>query len=554
MSRTEEYYRYLATGQGSIPKPVTREEQYLYTVCSELDPEKLAFAKNYSEQMEALVDAADALVDEAEAVKDSIPEDYSTLSADVTELKSEIQPVNTSPKGKVIAIDDAIVGQDPVYLPTNATVYGRNMYPINAVDRTSNGVTFDVSDTDPNTVTIKANSNASSNAYSYGTINASNATMLLDPGNYYFYMYADTDKDIRMYANIISYSSGTSLGSPSTKANTLYVLTLSEKAYVGVRIQVAKNISTSTDIVTKVYCSKVIPDEVYYPYEAPNGKMHNRSVVICENATDYVTYHAYFDSDKLDQIMYYPLTLKVATFNCGDYSGDGGYQGDVNVPTGDFTAYANYISGLDADILFTQEDREYWDISNAVTMKTKLYDYLYANGGVVSVSTSHGNAMAKGIYTNQRIVIGGKYTFNTNGTTEQGGSTYFFNSFTYYILKLQEKDVLLISVHLAPKEWNTTARKAQITELLNFISSMGIDCVVIAGDLNVWDDELDMFSGYVLANCGIYGDIDTYYGETDHPFDNIIVTPNIKMRDVKVYVNDDFKDHYALSAMLTFNN
>ena len=90
MSRTEEYYRYLATGQGSIPKPLTREEQYLYTMCTELDPEKLAFAKSYSEQIEALVDAADALVDEAESVRDSIPEDYSTLSSDVTELKVEL--------------------------------------------------------------------------------------------------------------------------------------------------------------------------------------------------------------------------------------------------------------------------------------------------------------------------------------------------------------------------------------------------------------------------------------------------------------------------------
>lgn len=91
MSRTEEYYKYLATGQGSIPKPLTREEQYLYTVCSELDPEKLAFAKNYSEQMETLVDTAEDLVDQAETVRDSIPEDYTTLSNDVTELKEDLK-------------------------------------------------------------------------------------------------------------------------------------------------------------------------------------------------------------------------------------------------------------------------------------------------------------------------------------------------------------------------------------------------------------------------------------------------------------------------------
>lgn len=90
MSRTEEYYRYLATGQGAIPKPLTREEQYLYALCTELDPEALAFAKEYSEIMEGYIADAQAVLEDIEDVQESIPEDYSTLSADVTELKSDI--------------------------------------------------------------------------------------------------------------------------------------------------------------------------------------------------------------------------------------------------------------------------------------------------------------------------------------------------------------------------------------------------------------------------------------------------------------------------------
>lgn len=33
ITRKEQYYNYLSTGQGILPEPITREEEYLYYLC-----------------------------------------------------------------------------------------------------------------------------------------------------------------------------------------------------------------------------------------------------------------------------------------------------------------------------------------------------------------------------------------------------------------------------------------------------------------------------------------------------------------------------------------
>jgi endonuclease/exonuclease/phosphatase family metal-dependent hydrolase len=92
----------------------------------------------------------------------------------------------------------------------------------------------------------------------------------------------------------------------------------------------------------------------------------------------------------------------------------------------------------------------------------------------------------------------------------------------------------------------------EVNELKNTLKEeYGIEHVIIAGDFNNWSDEMDAFKGqYVMANCDIFGTKATYDSTDVHPFDNILVTPNIKMRGVTIHKND-FKDHFALSATLT---
>lgn len=462
-----------------------------------------------------------------------------------SKLNDVLSQDKESKKGKLIVVDDAIPDVPPTYLPSGAIVYGFNMYKLNAITRETNGITFTVSNDDPNTVNV--NGTATSNAYSYGSITTANAENLLDAGKYLLYLYS-SDTDVKAYYNIISYSTGSTIATGTYEPETLNVMTLTEKCYVAIRLQVPSGRSV-TNTNASLYFSKVFPKYGYQSYKAPNGNMNEHSVIMCDNDTDYIRYMSFIIDDKINTSEMFPYTFKVGTFNCGNYSS--GTSSTANVPTGDLTSYANYIQSLNADILCTQEDREFWNISEAITMRSVLYDYLYEHGDVISKSTSEGGTLAKGIFSNFELVNSGKYTFNAQGTTTDGGSTYQWSSLTYYTMNIADKSILLVSVHLASKQWNESVREAQITEMLTLINAIGLDYVIIGGDLNNWNDELDLFinNGYVLANSGVYGEFETFY-TGNHTFDNIVVTPNIKLRDVKAHTNS-FQDHYALTATIT---
>lgn len=242
------------------------------------------------------------------------------------------------------------------------------------------------------------------------------------------------------------------------------------------------------------------------------------------------------------------IKISVGTFNVGGYSG--GNSELIDVPTGDITEYLKYISSLSVDVLFLQEDREFWDIPNQISTKEKMYDYLYQYGGVISKSTNNNGIWGKSIYSNYPLKNGGKYTFNTQGTHPETGKN-LWNSFTYYTLHIKDIEVLVLSVHLAAKNNNVAARKSQILEILNFIN--GHKYVIVAGDFNVWEDEYEDFDDtkYNKANCGIYGELNTFSSQNFHPFDTVITTKNIKILNPLVH-NNEFGDHFALTCDLIF--
>lgn len=444
--------------------------------------------------------------------------------------------------GKIIETDDAVPGLAPIALPAGATVYGRNMFRANITARTSNGVIFTPDQRDPNTV--HANGPATGNAFSDGTITAANAGMLLDPGKYYICSYSSADDAaLTMYIDLIDYASSTKTTPGSiAQVNRLYVLNLEAKSYVGLRLRVASGYRCD-DLTVHIYASAALPDAEYYPYEAPDGTMHARSVVLCTNPTDKISYTAYQEPARE------PVQLRIATYNVGSYD-----HGNTDYPVrpADLASYAEYIGGLDADILCTQEDRIYWDTQTRQTIKEALYDYLYARGGIVSNSTSTDGMVAKGIYSNLALYAPGKYTFVAQGTRTDGGQDPYWSSFTYFLLSIGGRIALILSAHLAPKQWNTAARKAQIGEILAFVADIACPYTIICGDFNVWSDEMTLFqnAGFVLANQGLFGEFPTFYTQTQHPFDNIIVSPSIKMRGVHTALND-LQDHYALLAEIT---
>ena len=467
--------------------------------------------------------------EEATTIVYEIDESLSGKSKQITNLATASLNLGEKSGRDIIVIDDA-AELAAVSIPKNAVIHAQNMYRINAVTRSSNGIDFTVDENDPNTLIL--NGRAQSNAYSFGTITSDNAMIKNFSGKIYIFAYSE-NPDVRIYINTF----GGSTETKTIKCNKLYSYDFVD-SNIGIRVQVPADILCENDTVN-VYVSIVPPTE-YSAYSADSDDTLKEKSIIATNSNFEETVKYFKRNGKK------PFSkVKIATFNVGDYSGDGGSVGDVNEPAGDLRSYARYISSLDADILCTQEDREWWNIAEQVTMKSVLFDHLYRNGKVISKALSHGNTMAKGIYTNYEIKKSGKYTFSVQGVNETTGGR-FWNSFSYSVVRIDDKDVCIVSVHLAPKSNNTDVRKTQIQEMIDFVS--GYEYAVIAGDFNVWEDELDSFEGFTLANGGIFGLYDTYYGSTFHPYDNIVTTPNINVTNVQVHVNDEYKDHYAVTC------
>ena len=439
-------------------------------------------------------------------------------------------------------IFDAVDGVEAVSLPASAVVYSRNMYRANLANRTNNGVTFRQDPEDLNTVHVSGT--ATADAYSFGGITVSNS-VLLPAGTYYIAYYSDsytdtTDKLYWVRLNTITVSSGAE-GFRDLRDHC-YKLVLSEPTRIAVRLTVKQGITV--DDCVHLYISKYLPLPEYAPYRVPNGIMKRYSIVegLAGGTVEY--YRRDVSED--------PVDIRVATFNVGDYSSG---QTATGIPTR-MDEYMAYISGLDAALLCTQEDRLIYDPSAQPPAKVfdVFYKYLYRDSETesYSVSTSTHTGL-KRISSCFELAPSGRYTFDTQATDPEDETVRYWSSFTYSGLLIRNRHILLIDVHLAPKSGNARARMAQIDEMLAFVAACGVEDVIIAGDLNTWESsELAALrtGGYALANHGIYGAIPTWH-EGGLAFDNVCVkSGKIKMRGVKA-VENDLGDHYALTATLT---
>ena len=200
-------------------------------------------------------------------------------------------------------------------------------------------------------------------------------------------------------------------------------------------------------------------------------------------------------------------------------------------------------------------------------------------------------------------------TDNNDNVTGITGTSW--RSFSYAFLYINNKTILLISTHLAAHRdgmddityngtqyyGQGTVRRKQAEEMRDFINKSRCNYVIICGDFNVWGltdegskgiiqyykGEYDIFTDetqnnlkYVIANSDNftgasyqdppftenivitdgyedeYGYFDTWRNDTltiGHRFDNILVSDNIKMRNVHV-VYHGLKDHNPLFATL----
>ena len=431
---------------------------------------------------------------------------YTPLERKIDSLQRAVGDIKTK-SGTLIEINDALFGIEPIDISDDALVYSRNMYKFNITTRTTNGITFTQDPDDHNTLTI--NGTATSNAYSYGSITTSTAENVLEAGDYWVAIYDDynynRERPYDLYVNVIDYATGDSLRAEALIFKDIDRIKISQKSYVGLRVRVSSG-SSITNKKIKVYFSKVPPLSEYAPYVTPsqNNKLINQNIIVSENSATVEYYGYKFNPDMNG--------MQIATFNVGEYSG--GHIGDV--PSTLTDDYLKYIASLNVSLLVTQEDRIYLDTN--IKTADVVYPCMYQSGKVASVSvTTLYLTSGNGIYTNKFNVLLGYANFNVQGTHEDR-IEYYRSNYCYTFTLINNKTVLIITPHLSPKAWNTDARKAQCQELIDFVASCGVDYAIIAGDFNVWEDEIDAFvdAGYIPANKGIFGTIYTF-----NPFDKV---------------------------------
>lgn len=224
-----------------------------------------------------------------------------------------------------------------------------------------------------------------------------------------------------------------------------------------------------------------------------------------------------------------PTTLKVATYNVGDWGwGAGTISPEYK---SDYLALQNTIfTNIDVDICAMQE----WSatfctdgtLSSVVT--SEYFDYLFSSGyWAIGSNIELVDAEACSYYT---VSVGGDYAKYEKAYIYVGG-----------------KKICFLNVHISYED--KTKQGLQCAEILDVANDE--DYVIICGDFNTnihslsdsdYVDFIKPFidAGYVDANCGEFGILPTYYrtsdpqGDYTPATDHIIVSSNITITNAYV--------------------
>ncbi len=215
--------------------------------------------------------------------------------------------------------------------------------------------------------------------------------------------------------------------------------------------------------------------------------------------------------------------------------------------------------GLQSDLYFFQEcSKMLWqDDANILAAPetgmtvmrdevfSKLFENVYDYTGINSGAWGSGDSnftMASNKFTVRDITYGtlsGKYAANRRGYMKG-------------YIDVNGVEIAVYNVHLG---WNDNNGDAVVDSYYELIDLMNEDeYVLVAGDMNGSSMvEYMKSAGYKAANRGDFGTFNTYVNGTAHYIDNIFVSPNIEIKDVKVGAEQDrgYSDHLPLTAHIT---
>ncbi|MBQ7292975.1 MAG: hypothetical protein IJW79_04460 [Clostridia bacterium] len=258
--------------------------------------------------------------------------------------------------------------------------------------------------------------------------------------------------------------------------------------------------------------------------------------------------------------------IRVATFNTGNFTGAGLTMGAEKT----VAAYRELFESVNADLWGLQEDEQFVDNAYPATEGTTPYDAIYKN------ILPHHKGFFTGKYNGKAFLTkfnlyDVEQVYYPAPDTSYTSSVYHYGHRWFLTGKIEVdgKEVSLVSLHF---DWNCKERRAtQIQEVIKFAKEQ--EYCIIMGDFNpedylngveisknlFYEEELALFReiGMTHANAGEFGLFDTLVEPTQPelygPWDNIIVSSNIRLLSAeKVYV-DWMIDHAVVVAEMELN-
>lgn len=236
--------------------------------------------------------------------------------------------------------------------------------------------------------------------------------------------------------------------------------------------------------------------------------------------------------------------IKVATYNVGDYSG-------TNLAAGSEESRAAFravMKKIGADLWALQEDVEFFNKET----KESAFDAVYSNVLPNYKRNFTGNYNGKAFLTKFELI-------DVTPIRYEGDFKWRHPWYLRGKIVVCDKEITLICLHL---DWyDKIVRAEEIRQLIEFIKTQ--EYCIVMGDFNPEDyingerlsktlfykEELERFAeiGMEPANAGRFGTFDTIVHDSFSaispcPFDNILVTPSIKIvaagRVAEPWMND----------------
>lgn len=269
--------------------------------------------------------------------------------------------------------------------------------------------------------------------------------------------------------------------------------------------------------------------------------------------------------------------IRVASFNIGDFTTATESAGnDIKYGSGTKKTLEEYIAvfqKVGADLWGLQEDSEFFFYPEKILPYDALYKQILPNYERVFTRSYNGKAFLSSLEL--RNVKPVSYPPAVTSYAPEGTISYGHPWFLTGKITVSGKEITIVTLHL---DWSCKEKRARQLDCLTAFAKEQEYCILI-GDFNpenlvngqlchdgdsVAPDTKNMYkvdwkkfddAGLDYANGGKYDTFGTIMRNgapaSPYPWDNIVVTPNIKIQSVEVIYEPWMNDHAIVVADLS---